>query len=56
MFHVLLALAGDDLHGYAILKDVEMRTEGGRLQWNQLPLHDKDRPTPAQPARAARMP
>ena len=28
MFHVLLALAGDDLHGYAILKEVEMRTEG----------------------------
>src|SRR5580693_9122765 len=28
MFHVLLALAGDDLHGYAILKDVELRTEG----------------------------
>lgn len=28
MFHVLLALAGGDLHGYAILKDVEMRTEG----------------------------
>jgi len=28
MFHVLLALAGEDLHGYAILRDVEMRTEG----------------------------
>jgi DNA-binding PadR family transcriptional regulator len=28
MFHVLLALAGDDLHGYAILKDVELRTNG----------------------------
>ena len=28
MFYVLLALAGDDLHGYAILKDVEMRTDG----------------------------
>jgi DNA-binding PadR family transcriptional regulator len=27
MFHVLLALAGDDLHGYAILKEVELRTE-----------------------------
>ena len=26
MFHVLLALAGDDLHGYAILKEVELRT------------------------------
>jgi len=28
MFHVLLALAGDDLHGYAILKEVDIRTEG----------------------------
>ena len=28
MFHVLLALAGDDLHGYAILKEVELRTAG----------------------------
>jgi DNA-binding PadR family transcriptional regulator len=28
MFHVLLALAGDDLHGYAILKEVDVRTEG----------------------------
>jgi DNA-binding PadR family transcriptional regulator len=28
MFHVLLALAGEDLHGYAILKEVEIRTAG----------------------------
>jgi DNA-binding PadR family transcriptional regulator len=28
MFHVLLALAGDDLHGYAILKEVTLRTAG----------------------------
>ncbi|HXN24670.1 MAG TPA: PadR family transcriptional regulator [Candidatus Dormibacteraeota bacterium] len=28
MFHVLLALAGDHLHGYAILKEVELRTGG----------------------------
>src|SRR5438552_16985766 len=28
MCHVLLALAGDDLHGYAILKEVELRTGG----------------------------
>jgi DNA-binding PadR family transcriptional regulator len=28
-FHVLLALAGEDLHGYAILKEVEQRTAGG---------------------------
>jgi DNA-binding PadR family transcriptional regulator len=27
-FHVLLALAGEDLHGYAILKEVEQRTSG----------------------------
>jgi DNA-binding PadR family transcriptional regulator len=31
MFHVLLALAGDDLHGYAILKEVTLRT-GGEVQ------------------------
>jgi DNA-binding PadR family transcriptional regulator len=28
MFHVLLALAGDDMHGYAILKEVALRTAG----------------------------
>jgi DNA-binding PadR family transcriptional regulator len=28
VFHVLLALAGDALHGYAILKEVELRTAG----------------------------
>jgi DNA-binding PadR family transcriptional regulator len=28
MFHVLLALADDEMHGYAILKEVERRTEG----------------------------
>ena len=31
MFHVLLALAGEDLHGYAILKEVALRT-GGDVQ------------------------
>src|SRR5467141_2741060 len=31
MFHLLLALAGDDLHGYAILKEVELRT-GGKVR------------------------
>ena len=31
MFHVLLALAGDDLHGYAILKEVGLRT-GGKVR------------------------
>jgi DNA-binding PadR family transcriptional regulator len=28
MFHVLLALAAGEMHGYAILKEVERRTEG----------------------------
>jgi DNA-binding PadR family transcriptional regulator len=28
MFHVLLALADGDKHGYAILKDVEKQTDG----------------------------
>ena len=28
MFHVLLALAGEHLHGYAILKEVELGTAG----------------------------
>lgn len=28
MFHVLLALAGEDLHGYAILKEVNENTNG----------------------------
>lgn len=28
VFHVLLALAGGQRHGYAILKDVERQTEG----------------------------
>ncbi len=31
MFHVLLALADDERHGYAILKDVESRT-GGKVR------------------------
>jgi len=30
-FHVLLALAGDDLHGYAILQEVS-RLTGGELE------------------------
>ena len=28
LFHVLLSLADDDRHGYAIMKDVEIRTGG----------------------------
>src|ERR1700712_3569173 len=27
-FHILLAVAQDDLHGYAIIQDVERRTDG----------------------------
>jgi DNA-binding PadR family transcriptional regulator len=27
-FHILLALAGEDRHGYAIIQDVEARTSG----------------------------
>jgi DNA-binding PadR family transcriptional regulator len=30
-FHVLVALADEDRHGYAVIKDVEART-GGRLK------------------------
>ena len=30
-FHILVALAGEDLHGYAIMQDVTART-GGRLK------------------------
>lgn len=29
VFHILLALADRDLHGYAILQDIEARTDGG---------------------------
>jgi len=28
VFHILLALADDDRHGYAIMRDVEERTDG----------------------------
>src|SRR6476646_9597312 len=27
-FHILLALAGDDLHGYAVMQEVASRTNG----------------------------
>ena len=30
-FHILVALADDDRHGYAVIKDIEART-GGRLK------------------------
>ena len=29
MFHVLVALAGEDLHGWAIMKEVSRATDGG---------------------------
>ncbi len=29
VYHILLALADGDKHGYAIMKDVEAQTEGG---------------------------
>ena len=28
VFHILLSLVDDDLHGYAIIQDVEARTDG----------------------------
>jgi DNA-binding PadR family transcriptional regulator len=28
VFHILLALADDDRHGYAIMRDIEQRTDG----------------------------
>jgi DNA-binding PadR family transcriptional regulator len=28
VFHILLALAGEERHGYAIMQDVEQRTDG----------------------------
>lgn len=31
--HILLALADGDLHGYAIMRDVEERTEGAVTLW-----------------------
>lgn len=34
-FHILLALAEEDRHGYAIIQDVEART-GGELRLSEL--------------------
>lgn len=31
VFHILLALSDEDRHGYGIMKEVEMRTEGRML-------------------------
>jgi DNA-binding PadR family transcriptional regulator len=60
MFHVLVALADGDKHGYAILKDVKRRTEGSvrlsagtlyavlkRLLDDALVLETDERPDPA---------
>jgi DNA-binding PadR family transcriptional regulator len=59
VFHVLLALAGGQRHGYAILKDVERQTEGamrmgpGTLYGTLQRLMDQglveEAPGPAQP-------
>lgn len=60
MFHVLLALADGEKHGYAIMKDVAQRTEGkvrlsagtlygiiGRLLSDGLIVEARQRPAPA---------
>jgi DNA-binding PadR family transcriptional regulator len=58
-FHILLALAADDLHGYAIIQEVELRTGGDlklsagtlyrsiqRMLEQGLILETRDRPAP----------
>jgi DNA-binding PadR family transcriptional regulator len=58
-FHILLALAAEDLHGYAIIQDVEMRTGGDlklsagtlyrsiqRMLEQGLIVETRDRPAP----------
>jgi DNA-binding PadR family transcriptional regulator len=60
MFHVLVALADGDKHGYAILKDVKRRTDGSvrlsagtlyavlkRLLDDDMILETDERPDPA---------
>src|SRR5438270_11005540 len=60
-FHILLALADEDRHGYAIIQDVEVRT-GGELKLSAgtlyrsiqrmleqgLIVETRDRPAPAE--------
>jgi DNA-binding PadR family transcriptional regulator len=59
MFHVLLALSGEDLHGYAILKEVARLTNGAvslsaatlygilrRLASEGMVVEREDRPAP----------
>jgi DNA-binding PadR family transcriptional regulator len=58
-FHILLALAGEDLHGYAIIQDVAARTDGDlklsagtlyrsiqRMLEQGLIVETRDRPAP----------
>jgi DNA-binding PadR family transcriptional regulator len=58
-FHILLALAGEDRHGYAIMQDVAARTRGElklspgtlyrsvqRMQEQGLILETRERPAP----------
>ena len=60
-FHILLALADGDRHGYAIIQDVEARTDGGlrlspgtlyrsiqRMLEQGLLVETRDRPGPEQ--------
>jgi DNA-binding PadR family transcriptional regulator len=60
-FHILLALAGEDRHGYAIIQDVAVRTEGElklsagtlyrsiqRMLEQGLILETRDRPAPEE--------
>jgi len=58
-FHILLALSAEDRHGYAIMQDVEVRTDGAlkigagtlyrsvqRMLEQGLILETRDRPSP----------
>ena len=60
-FHILLAVAGEDRHGYAIIQEVAMRTGGElrlsagtlyrsiqRLLEQGLIVETRDRPAPAE--------
>ena len=58
-FHILMALAGQDRHGYAVIQEVEARTDGAvrigagtlyrsiqRMLEQGLIIETRDRPTP----------
>jgi DNA-binding PadR family transcriptional regulator len=60
-FHILVALCGQDLHGYAIMQEVAARTDGGvrltaatlyrsvqRMLDQKLIVESDDRPSPEQ--------